>query len=97
MSKIKKEIDCLNRLNALTGQSQDILDFLRSEDLITDGQHKAVRQSSDRAKEIQAMLSDLQVRQKIQMLMYMWSILPVENITVTIITDRNQKEFSFTG
>lgn len=97
MSRIKKEINCLNRLQELTGQLQDILDFLKLEGLVDDNQVRSIRQSADHPKEIQAILRDLQVRQKIQMLQYEWTVLPVENIIITIITDRNQKEFIFNG
>lgn len=97
MNKTKREIDCLTRLQSLTGQLDDILDFLKLEDLINDGEIKFIRNSSDKAKEVQIFLKDLQVRQKVQMLMYEWSILPIENISITIITDKNQREFIYQG
>lgn len=97
MSKIKKEIDCLNRLQDLTGQLNDLLMFLKLENLIDDGVIRYVNNSPDKAKEIQLILRDLQVRQRLQMLVYEWTVLPVENITITIITDHNQKEFIYTG
>jgi hypothetical protein len=96
-SKIKKEIECLTRLQGLTGQLEDILIFLKLEGLIDDNQMRSVKQSSDHPKEIQSLLRDLQVRQKFQMLTYEWIVLPVENIIITIVTDMNQKEFIFNG
>lgn len=97
MSKLKKEIECLTRLQDLTGQLGDILSFLKLENLIDDNQLKSVKLSADHPKEVQAILRDLQVRQKLQLLQYEWTVLPVENITITIVTDRNQKEFIFNG
>ena len=97
MSKIKREVECLNRLQELTGQLEDILSFLKQENLVDDNQIKSVKLSADHPKEIRGILQDLKVRQKLQLLQYEWSVLPVENITITVITDRNQKEFIFNG
>lgn len=97
MSKMSKEIQCLQRLQDLTGQLEDILAFLKLEGLVDDNQIRSVKLSPDHPKEIRGILNDLKVRQKVQLLQYEWSVLPVENIAITIITDRNQKEFIFQG
>lgn len=97
MSKVKREIECLNRLQEMTGQLEDILSFLKQESLVDDNQIKSVKLSADHAKEIRGILQDLKVRQKLQLLQYEWNVLPVETICITVITDRNQKEFSFNG
>jgi hypothetical protein len=97
MSKVKREIECLARLQELTGQLEEILQFLKLENLVDDNQIKSVKLSADHPKEIRAILQDLKVRQKLQLLQYEWSVLPVENIAITVITDRNQKEFIFNG
>ena len=96
-SKRKREIDCLARLQELTGQLGDILQFLKQEGFIDDNQMKTVHSSADHLKEVQAILKDLQMRQKLQMLTYEWSILPVENISILILTDRDSREFIFHG
>ena len=97
MNKTKREIECLTRLQALTGQLEEILQFLKLEGLVDDNQLKSVKQGADHPKEIQAILRDLQAKNKFQLLEYVWTILPVENIQITIITDYNQKEFIFHG
>jgi hypothetical protein len=97
VSKVKREIECLQRLQELTSQLGDVLAFLKLEGLIDDNQIKSVSLSSDHPKEVRGILQDLKVRQKIQLLQYEWSVLPVENINITIVTDRNQKEFSYNG
>lgn len=71
--------------------------FLKQENLIDDVQIKSIKQSADHAKEIQQILKELQAKQKLQLLEYEWTILPVENLKVFIITDRNQAEFVFNG
>jgi hypothetical protein len=96
-TKLKREIDCLKRLHEVTNQLDDILGFLKQENLIDDNHIRTIKQSADHPKEVQSILRNLQITQKIQMLQYEWSILPIENINIHIITDRNQREFSFNG
>lgn len=92
---IANQINCLQRLQDTTGQLEEILQFLKLEQLVDDNQMKSVKLSADHAKEIQQILRDLQVRNKLQLLMYEWNVLPVENIMISIITERNSREFTF--
>lgn len=92
---VANQINCLQRLQDTTGQLDEILQFLKQENLVDDNQLKSVRLGADHAKEIQQILRNLQVTNKLQLLNYEWNVLPVENICISIITDRNQKEFSF--
>lgn len=95
MSTKSNKILCLQRLQDTTGQLADIVDFLKLEQLVDDNQIKSLKLSADHAKEIELILRDLQVKNKLQMLEYEWNVLPVENILITIVTERNQREFSF--
>ena len=97
MNKVKREIECLKRLQEMTSQLDDIMLFLRTEGLIEDNHIRIAKNSPDTAKEVQLLLHDLQKRGQLQMLEFEWTLLPVENICVHIITDRNQREFVFNG
>jgi len=92
---IRSEIEALKRLNDLTGQLEDVLFFLKEEGLIDVVAIKTIKNSSDRPKEIQSLLKKLNTIGKIQLLEYKWNILPVEILTLLIVTDKNQKQFSF--
>lgn len=92
---VANQINCLQRLQDTTGQLEEILQFLKLEQLVDDNQMKSVKLSADHAKEVQQILRDLQVRNKLQLLMYEWNVLPVENIMISIITERNSREFTF--
>ncbi len=92
---VTNQILCLQRLQDTTGQLDDILQFLKLEGLIDDVQMKSVRMGSDHAKEMQQILRDLKASNKLQLLVYEWNVLPVENILINIITERNSKEFTF--
>ena len=95
MSKTTKEIECLNRLQVLTQQLDSILSFLKQENIIDEISIKNIRHSSDRAKDIQYLLRDLQIKRKLQLLEFEWSILPMEIIRIYIVTDMNQMEFTY--
>ena len=56
---------------------------------------KKIKQSSDEAKEIHAFLKDLSRTDKIQLLDYEWVILPVEIIKINLVTNRNNKQFTY--
>jgi hypothetical protein len=97
MNKTRREIECLNRLQELTQQRDSILHFLMSENLIDSAKVAFIRQSPDSNKDLHAALRDLKVQQKLQLLEYEWTILPVEIIRLYIITDRAQMEFPYNG
>ena len=92
---IANQINCLQRLQDTTGQLEEILQFLKLEKLVDDNQLKSVRLSADHAKEVQQILRHLQVTNQLQLLVYEWNVLPVENILISIVTERNNKEFGF--
>lgn len=96
-SKTKREIECLTRLQALTGQLGDIIDFLKLERLVSENEIKSLQQSADHPKEVQALLKALKDADKFQLIQYEWVLLPVEVINLTIITDQNTKNFVFNG
>ncbi len=96
-TKTKRQIECLERLQNLTGQLDLILQFLKQEGLVDDNQLRSIKNGPDHAKEVQQILRDLQVRNKLQLLEYEWNVLPVENIKITIITDRDSREFIHNG
>jgi hypothetical protein len=97
MSKKTSQINCLKRLDELTNQINDILVFLKEEEVISEAQFYYVQKQADKAKELQYVLADASLRKEVQMVTYEWTILPVENICINIVTDRAQREFVFNG
>jgi len=97
MSKKSRQIECLERLNQMAVSIDDILQFLVDEKIFAKDDIKTVKSSSDHAKQVQALLSDLKRNERIQLLEYEWQVLPVERIKLLIVTDRNQKEFTYDG
>jgi len=91
----KREIDCLERLQDKSGSIDDIMSFLVEEKLMDLDLAKKVKQSSDEAKEIHAVLKNLSKADKIQLLEFEWTILPVEIIKINLVTNRNNKQFTY--
>lgn len=95
MNRKSDEIKCLSRLDTLTPSYDAILDFLLGENLITKDEVKAYRSAADVAKVLHTHLAATSKANKLQLLEYSWEILPVERIKILIVTDRNNKEFSY--
>lgn len=95
MRKIAKEIECLTRLQQMTEGLDAIMLFLKEEKLITDGQIKESKTSPNYPKAMHAVITTLHAAEKFQLLEYEWSLLPVERIKITIVTDRAQREFTY--
>jgi hypothetical protein len=95
MRKLARELECLTQLQSKTMGLEDILAYLKEENLIDDVQIKATRSGSDLPKEMQKLLFKLKKENKIQLLEYQWDLLPVERISILIVTDRSQREFRY--
>lgn len=93
MSKIR-QIECLSRLNKLQGGVDQILEHLSSESLVSMEAVSAIRSSSEPHKEIYIILNALSSDGKIQLLEYEWTILPIERIKLTIVSNISYKEFT---
>ena len=95
-SRTSKEIECLARLEALQGYTLDaIMDFLEAEKLLPKMERKGIAMMADKPKAIQGLLAILSKEDKLSLLTYEWSILPVERIRISIITDRDSREFAY--
>jgi|SRR5687768_3090305 len=90
----KREIECLQRLHYLSTVYEELLQFLVEEFLLTKEQLQVIRSSPEQAKLLQAKLASLSKDRLIQLLEFEWTILPVERIKLTVVTDRGHKEFN---
>lgn len=97
MSTKARQIECLSRLDNLNGAKNEILAFLLLEKLIVQNDIANVNKSPTPAKELQALLKQLQVGEKLQLLEYIWEVLPKEHIMITVVTDTVKKEFTYSA
>jgi len=94
MNKTNSEIRCLARLDELVSSNETIVEFLVNEGLMQKDERKAMMAGSDVPKALQLFLAKMKGNQ-LQLLEYEWVLLPEERLKVTIISDRNSKEFSY--
>jgi hypothetical protein len=97
MRNTKREVECLKRLQVLSPVYDELIAFFLQEKLITADEIKVMKQSPEQARLLQIKLASLSSEQKIQLLEYEWTILPVERIKLNIVTDRGHREFSAEG
>ena len=95
MGQKAKQIDCLNKLQNLNGGMSDIFEFLFEEQLLSREQVTFIKSCPDVGKVLQKQLAEFSSANKLQLLEYEWTILPVERIRITIVTERNSREFDF--
>jgi hypothetical protein len=93
-NKTNHEIKCLSRLDELLSTNETIVEYLVSEGLMQKDEQKAMMAGSDVAKALQLFLGKMKGN-KLQLLEYEWVLLPEERLKVTIISDRNSREFSY--
>lgn len=74
---------------------EELLEFLLSEKLISIEEIKYIKHDSAPHKLIYEHLEKLKVSDKLLLLDYEWSLLPVERLKLTVITERNKREFAY--
>ena len=94
MNNVNLEIRCLARLDELIASNETIMEFLVSEELMTKEERRVAVTAPDVAKCLQAHLAKLKGN-KLQLLTYEWIVLPDERLKVSLVSDRNSKEFSY--
>ncbi len=93
MASIKTEMDCIERLQELTGAVEEMLTFMVEEKLITMDHVKEIKSSFSSAKSFCLTVKRLMNTGALQLVEYEWVILPVERIKVLMVTDRATREF----
>lgn len=96
---MKRRIDCLERLFALLKCKVDLLQFLKEEEVISDDtmQRLLIEHHTAHCTKIAGILADAVKENKIQLADYEWSILPVEIVKLTIVTNRTKREFEYSS
>lgn len=93
MRNIKREIECLKRMQALTPMFEELTAYLVQEFLLSKEELKEFKVSPEQARLLQAKLATLSDERILQLLEYEWTLLPTERIRINIVTDRGFKEF----
>jgi len=94
---MKRRVEFLNRIFDLLKCRTTILNFLKEEKLITDDAVQTLMNEhhSSHAIRIANLLADLAKQDKLQLVDYEWTILPVEHLKLTLVTTHTKREFEF--
>ncbi len=96
---MRKKIECLERLFALLKCKVELLEFLKEEKVINDDQMQGLLSShhSGHSTRIATILEDASKSEKLQLVDYEWTILPVELVKLSIVSHNSKKEFTFSA
>ena len=92
---MQKKIDFLNRLFKLAYSDSELLLFLTEEKLISDFERSCLKDEADIPKFFANLLEKLKREDRLLLLDYEWQVLPVERLKLTLVTERNSREFVF--
>lgn len=94
---MKRRVEFLNRIFDLLKCRTAILEYLRDEKIITDDAVQTLlnEHHSAHASRIATLLADLVKKDKLQLVDYEWSILPLERMKLTLVSMNNKKEFEY--
>jgi hypothetical protein len=92
MSQTK--ITCIERYATLTGGYDDLVDFMLEEKLMTQSQIAEFKKETQKALYLWKLLV-AECDNKIMLLDFEWSLLPIERLKITIVTDRTSRSFGF--
>ena len=67
--------------------------FLQQEFLLSQEEFKTLKDSPDQMRLLQSKLDTLVTTRKLQLLEYEWTLLPIERIRITVVTDTGHREF----
>jgi hypothetical protein len=96
MNKTSRQIECLARIETVgIGVLDLIMEFLMAENLMNKEERRVMLAGSAVPKSLHTFLANLSKEGKLQLLEYEWNLLPIERIKITVVTDRNSKEFTY--
>jgi hypothetical protein len=69
--------------------------FLLENKLVSTDQVKAIRQAVNESKQLKEFIDTLRHEDRLQLSEFYWKLLPKEELTITLVSDRQTKEFGF--
>jgi len=94
---MKRKVEMLDRLFALLKCKVDLLQFLKEDGVITDDamQRLLHENHTQHSIRIHNLMEQAVIDGKLQLVDYEWSILPLELVKLTLISNRGKKEFEY--
>jgi hypothetical protein len=94
MSILNNRIECVKRLINKSGY-YDLLEWLEDNKMLDKEKWRTADSLQLKSELIVSSLSTAENQEKLFLLDYEWSILPLEIIKITCVTEREKKEFTY--
>lgn len=95
MTLKQKEVECIQRLITMALMIEEWMDFLLEEKIMDVSGIPAFRLEKNKALWIHTILNEAKKTEKVLLFDFEWTVLPVERIKVTVVTNRSSKEFTY--
>ena len=94
---MNKKVECLNQLFKLLQCRQELLEFLTEEKIIEPIRIQEILHSNHNthASQIATILNEAETKEQLQLVEYDWSILPVQTICLTLVSNNAKREFKY--
>lgn len=92
---MNKKIECIRRLIKKNNSYREICDWLLERNLAEELEVNSYSRDQERAEFIHKKLEEADKNKKFLLLDFEWTVLPLEQIKITIVTEKEQVEFSF--
>lgn len=94
---MRRKIEFLDRMFDRLKNRIEIMEFLKLSKLISDDTMQNILHDNHQMHStvIASLLDELVQKEKVQLVSYDWTILPKESLKLTIVTDTDKKEFSY--
>ncbi len=88
---MNRQIECMARLMAIDGSLDDVVDFLIEEKIIDASVLPYYKREPNKPLFLWTLISN--AKEKVMLFDFEWSILPIERIKITIVTNSTSKTF----
>jgi len=92
---MNKKVDCIMRLLVKNECYMDICAWLIEQKFTELSEVQTKIRLQERAEFIYFILKEAEEKEKLMLLDFEWTILPLETIKITCVTEREKKEFTY--
>ena len=89
-----KRIDCITRLITIDDLYSDMAMWLVNQKIVSIDEAQAPTRTQEKAEFLYHSFKKGVEMEKVVLLDYEWTILPLEQIKITLVTEREKKEFT---
>ena len=92
---MNKKVECIRRLFKKNYAYNEICEWLIEREYITELEMNSYSREQERAEFLYSILEKAETEKKFMLLTYDWQVLPIEQIKIHIVTQTEEKIFSY--